>query len=593
MEKVGKIIKIAGPLVVANNMEGAKMFEVVKVANKKLIGEIISLKENLAFIQVYEDTTGIACGEPVFRTGEALAVELGPGLLSSIYDGIQRPLNLIEEKIGSFIERGVEIPGLDRQRKWYFKPSMKEGQEIERGDILGMVNEEGLEHRILVPPFLKKGKIIKIKNEGEYTIEETIAEVKTEDKIVGLKMYHKWPVRQKRPVKKELVPDEILVTGQRVIDSLFPIMKGGTACLPGPFGAGKTVVQHQLAKWANAEVIVFVGCGERGNEMADVLIEFSKLKDPKTKKLLLKRSILIANTSNMPVAAREASIYTGITIAEYFRDMGYNVALMADSTSRWAEALREISGRMEEMPGEEGYPTYLPSRIASFYERAGKMLCLGRDERIGSVSVIGAVSPPGGDFSEPVTQSTLRVTKVFWALDDTLANKRHFPAINWLNSYSLYKTRAEEFLNEEINPEFSELTRNVQKFLQEEARLQEIVSLVGAESLSEKDKLTLEIAKSIREDFLIQNAFDEVDTFSTLKKQYLMLRAIFAFEKKARGLIEKGYKLREIDKEGKLKEKIARLKYVPEENLGEIEKVIKEIEGYQIENFEEVLTPNQ
>lgn len=580
MEKVGKIIKIAGPLVVATNMKGAKMFEVVKVSEKKLIGEIISIKDELAYIQVYEDTTGIACGDPVFKTGQPLSVELGPGLLGSIYDGIQRPLDLIEKNVGPFIQRGIELGGLDRQKNWHFQPLLKEGEEIEAGDIFGTVNEEDFEHRILVPPFIKKGVLTMIKPEGDYQIEEIIAKVKTSEGIIELKMYHKWPVRQKRPVKKELVPDELLVTGQRVIDSLFPIMKGGTACVPGPFGAGKTVVQHQLAKWVDADVIVFVGCGERGNEMADVLIEFSKLKDPKTKKLLLKRSVLVANTSNMPVAAREASIYTGITIAEYFRDMGYNVALMADSTSRWAEALREISGRMEEMPGEEGYPTYLPSRIASFYERAGKMICLGRENRIGSVSIIGAVSPPGGDFSEPVTQSTLRVTKVFWALDDSLANKRHFPAINWLISYSLYKDRAEEFLKEKINPEFPELIKKTQKFLQEEAKLQEIVSLIGSESLSEKDKLTLEIAKSIREDFLIQNAFDEVDTFSSLKKQYLILKAIFAFEKRIKELIERGFKLREIDQAEIWKEKIARLKYIPEGNLSEIEKIVKEIETY-------------
>ncbi len=581
MEKEGKIIKIAGPLVVATNMEGAKIFEVVKVSEKKLIGEIISLKENVAFIQVYEETTGIACGEPVFKTNESLLVELGPGLLGSIYDGIQRPLNLIEKMVGAFIERGIEIPSLNREKIWHFKPLLKEGEEIESGDILGVVDEEGFEHRILVPPFVKKGLLKMIKPEGDYNIEEIIAKVETKEGEVNLKMYQKWPVRQKRPVKKELVPDELLVTGQRVIDSLFPIMKGGTACVPGPFGAGKTVIQHQLAKWVDADVIVFVGCGERGNEMADVLIEFSKLKDPKTKRLLLKRSVLVANTSNMPVAAREASIYTGITIAEYFRDMGYNVALIADSTSRWAEALREISGRMEEMPGEEGYPTYLPSRIASFYERAGKMICLGKDNRIGSVSIIGAVSPPGGDFSEPVTQSTLRVTKVFWALDDALANKRHFPAINWLISYSLYKERVEEFLREKVSPEFPELIKLAQKFLQEEAKLQEIVTLIGAESLSEKDKLILEIAKSVREDFLIQNAFDEVDTFSSLKKQYLMLKAIFAFERKARELIERGLKLKEIEGLERLKEKIARLKYLPEENLNELEEVIKEIETYQ------------
>ncbi|HEX68054.1 MAG TPA: V-type ATP synthase subunit A, partial [bacterium] len=547
-------------------------------SERRLIGEVINIKEDKAFIQVYEDTSGISCGEPVFPTGELLSVELGPGLLNSIYDGIQRPLNLIAQKTGAFIERGVEVPALDREKKWHFKPFLAPGEKIEKGDILGEVKEGDFSHKILVPPFLEKGILKEIKEEGEYSIEEEICKVETEKGVTSLKMYHKWPVRRKRPVKKEIVPDEILVTGQRVIDSLFPLVKGGTACIPGPFGAGKTVLQHQLAKWTDADIIIFIGCGERGNEMADVLIEFSKLKDPRTKRFLLERSVLIANTSNMPVAAREASIYTGITIAEYFRDMGYDVALMADSTSRWAEALREISGRMEEMPGEEGYPSYLASRTSAFYERAGKMVCLGRDERKGSVSVIGAVSPPGGDFSEPVTQSTLRVTKVFWGLDDSLANRRHFPAINWLNSYSLYRLRVGEILAKKINPEFPELINLAQKTLQEEAKLQEIVSLVGKEGLSEKDKLLLEIAKSIREDFLIQNAFDEIDTFSSLQKQYLILKTIFTFEKKAKELIEGGKKLEEIDKEGKIKEKIGRLKYIPEEKLKEIEEVIKEIE---------------
>jgi len=578
MEKTGKIIKISGPLVVAEGVPGVKMFEVVKVSERRLIGEVINIKEDKAFIQVYEDTSGISCGEPVFPTGELLSVELGPGLLNSIYDGIQRPLNLIAQKTGAFIERGVEVPALDREKKWHFKPFLAPGEKIEKGDILGEVKEGDFSHKILVPPFLEKGILKEIKEEGEYSIEEEICKVETEKGVTSLKMYHKWPVRRKRPVKKEIVPDEILVTGQRVIDSLFPLVKGGTACIPGPFGAGKTVLQHQLAKWTDADIIIFIGCGERGNEMADVLIEFSKLKDPRTKRFLLERSVLIANTSNMPVAAREASIYTGITIAEYFRDMGYDVALMADSTSRWAEALREISGRMEEMPGEEGYPSYLASRTSAFYERAGKMVCLGRDERKGSVSVIGAVSPPGGDFSEPVTQSTLRVTKVFWGLDDSLANRRHFPAINWLNSYSLYRLRVGEILAKKINPEFPELINLAQKTLQEEAKLQEIVSLVGKEGLSEKDKLLLEIAKSIREDFLIQNAFDEIDTFSSLQKQYLILKTIFTFEKKAKELIEGGKKLEEIDKEGKIKEKIGRLKYIPEEKLKEIEEVIKEIE---------------
>ena len=575
----GKIIKIAGPLVVAKNLPGCQMFEVVRVSHQKLIGEVINIKEDLVFIQVYEDTTGIACGEPVYRTGELLSVELGPGLLGSIFDGIQRPLEVIAKKTGPFIERGVETPALDRNKKWQFKPLLKEGEKICGGDILGEVKEGEFLHKILVPPEIKEGVLKEIKKEGEYSVEEIIAKIETEKgEIVDLKMYHKWPVRKKRPTKKELPPDEVLITGQRVIDSFFPLAKGGTACVPGPFGAGKTVIQHQLAKWSDVDVIVFIGCGERGNEMADLLIEFSKLKDPRTQKLLLERSVLIANTSNMPVAAREASIYTGITIAEYFRDMGYSVALIADSTSRWAEALREISGRMEEMPGEEGYPTYLASRISAFYERAGKMICLGKDERIGSVSVIGAVSPPGGDLSEPVTQSTLRVTKVFWALDDTLANRRHFPAINWLISYSLYQERLKEVLAQKINPDFPSLISLAQKRLQEEANLQEIVSLVGKEALSEKDKLILETARSIREDFLMQNAFDEVDTYTSLRKQYLILKAIFVFERKCQEMIEKGKKLSEIDKEGTLKEQIARLKYIPEKNIKEIEKVIEKIE---------------
>lgn len=579
MEKAGKIIKISGPLVIAQGMEGSRMFEVVRVSQNKLMGEIISLKEDIASIQVYEETSGIACGEPVFRTNELLSVELGPGLLGSIYDGIQRPLALIEKKIGHYIERGIEFPGLVREKKWLFKPALKKGEKIEAGDILGKVKEKGFSHKILVPPFVQKGEIIELKEEGEYRIDENIAVVKTQKEIIKLKMHHRWPVRQKRPFKKKLDLDEILITGQRVVDSLFPIMKGGAACVPGPFGAGKTVIQHQLSKWSDADIIVFIGCGERGNEMADVLSEFSELSDPKTGKLLLDRTVLIANTSNMPVAARESSIYTGITIAEYFRDMGYNVALMADSTSRWAEALREISGRMEEMPGEEGYPSYLALRTSTFYERAGKIMCLGKNERTGSISVIGAVSPPGGDLSEPVTQSTLRVTKVFWALDDQLANKRHFPAINWLTSYSLYKDKANKFLEETISSDFPDLIKMSQKLLQEEAKLQEIVSLVGMESLSEKDKLSLEISKSLREDFLIQSAFDKVDTYTSLEKQYLMLKAIFAFHKKAKELMETGIKLREIDKGGKLREKIARMKFVPEKNIDEIERLITEIEN--------------
>lgn len=571
----GIIKKVSGPLVVGQGIKEAKIYDLAKISEKKLIGEIIRIKGNEAAIQVYEETSGVGPGEPVFLEGKPMTVELGPGLISSIYDGIQRPLNVIREKFGDYITRGVEVPGLDREKKWDFKAKVKKGAEVETGDILGTIQETTIiEHRLMVPPGLK-GKIKEIKN-GKFTIEDVIATIETESGLKKIKMYQEWPIRESRPVEERLVPKEPLVTGQRVIDTFFPVAKGGTACVPGPFGSGKTVVQHQLAKWADADIIIFIGCGERGNEMADVLLEFPHLIDPHSGEPLMKRTVLIANTSNMPVAAREASVYTGITIAEYFRDMGYKVALMADSTSRWAEALREISGRLEEMPGEEGYPAYLGSRTAGFYERAGEVVCLGKEGRIGSLAVIGAVSPPGGDFSEPVTQNTLRVTKVFWALDDNLASQRHFPALNWLSSYSLYAEGTEEFFKKNVGPDFPFLRTKAMELLQEEAKLQEIVRLVGVESLSDNDQLILLIARSIREDFLQQNAFDEVDTYTSLKKQYLMLKTIISFYQKGLELLKTGKKITDISSLP-LKEKIAKLKFVPENKLKEIEKILEEI----------------
>jgi len=571
----GVIKKISGPLVVGKKMAGVKMYDLAKVSEKKLIGEIIKIEGDEAAIQVYEETSGLGPGEPIYLEGKPLTIELGPGLIGSIYDGIQRPLNLIQKKAGDYITRGIEIPGLERDKKWDFEPEVKKGEEVEGGDILGIVQETSLvKHRILVPPGIN-GKIKEIKK-GNFTVEETIAIIETKDGEKEIKMKQEWPIRQPRPVKERIMPKEPLITGQRVIDTFFPVAKGGTACVPGPFGSGKTVVQHQLAKWADADIIVFIGCGERGNEMADVLLEFPHLLDPRSNEPLMKRTVLIANTSNMPVAAREASIYTGITIAEYFRDMGYRVALMADSTSRWAEALREVSGRLEEMPGEEGYPAYLGSRTASFYERAGEVVCLGKGKRIGSLAVIGAVSPPGGDFSEPVTQNTLRVTKVFWALDDNLASQRHFPSINWLTSYSLYSEDLENFLKKEIASDFPDLRTKAMDILQEEAKLQEIVRLVGVESLSEKDQLTLLTAKSIREDFLQQNAFDEIDTYTSLKKQYLMLKAIISFYYRAVELLKVGKKLSELSSLP-IHEKISRMKLVSENKLNEIEAIIETI----------------
>jgi len=572
-----QIVRVSGPLVVAKNCVGAKMHEMVKVGEIGLVGEIIELREDLAFIQVYEDTTGIGPGEPVVLLNRPLSVELGPGLLGKIFDGIQRPLDKIYSEKGDFIERGIEISALDRKKKWKFTPVRKKGEFVKEGDIIGEVKETPLiTHKILVPPQIE-GKICEIK-EGEFSVEEEVAVIETLRGKVPVKLYQIWPVREKRPFKKRLMPSEILVTGQRILDTFFPLAKGGTACCPGPFGAGKTVLQHQLAKWSDAQIIVYVACGERGNETADLLLSFPELKDPRTKRPLLERTIIIANTSNMPVAAREASIYTGITIAEYFRDQGYNVALMADSTSRWAEALREISGRMEEMPGEEGYPAYLPARLAEFYERAGKVITLGSDERIGSISIIGAVSPPGGDLSDPVVQGTLKVVKAFWGLDDKLANARHFPAVNWLISYSLYNQLLDEFKKEKIAEDFEMLRIEAMKILEEEEELKEIARLVGLEALSNYDRLKLEIAKSLREDFLHQNAFDETDTYTSLKKQYLMLKLIMKFYEDVKKALEKG---KDLDKVVKVSSRfmISKAKFVREEEFEEFFKeVSKKIE---------------
>ncbi|HPU63222.1 MAG TPA: V-type ATP synthase subunit A [Mobilitalea sp.] len=523
----GTVKKVAGPLVVAEGMHNANMFDVVRVGEQRLIGEIIEIHGDLASIQVYEETSGLGPGAPVESTGEPLSVELGPGLISSIFDGIQRPLVDIMEAIGTNLQRGIEIPALSREKKWHFVPCVAEGAEVEAGDIIGTVKETDLVvHKIMVPYGLK-GKIKSIK-EGDYTVLDTIAVLETEAKEKkNITLMQKWPVRRGRPYKQKLSPDKPLVTGQRVIDTLFPIAKGGVAAVPGPFGSGKTVVQHQLAKWADADIVVYIGCGERGNEMTDVLNEFPELKDPKTGKSLMERTVLIANTSDMPVAAREASIYVGITIAEYFRDMGYSVALMADSTSRWAEALREMSGRLEEMPGEEGYPAYLASRLAQFYERAGRVISLGKEGREGALSVIGAVSPPGGDLSEPVTQATLRIVKVFWGLDSNLAYRRHFPAINWLTSYSLYDLG--KWFNANVNGKWTENKGRLMKLLNDEAELEEIVKLVGMDALSAPDRLKLEAARSIREDFLHQDAFHEDDTYTSLEKQFLLMDLVLKF----------------------------------------------------------------
>ncbi len=531
--EVGKVYRVSGPVVTAEGLS-ASMYDVVRVGEEGLMGEVIGISGEKTIIQVYEDTSGIKPGEKVENTGMPLSVELGPGLISSIYDGVQRPLPALQDLTGDFIARGIYAPGLDRKAKWDFSPAVAKGDRVNGGDILGIVQESDVvEHRILVPPRVS-GIVTEI-NEGSFTVEDTVAIL---DDGTELKLYHKWPVREPRPIKEKLPPNVPLITGQRILDTLFPVAKGGTAAIPGPFGSGKTVTQHQLAKWSDTEIVVYIGCGERGNEMTEVLEEFPELEDPKTGKPLMERTVLIANTSNMPVAAREASVYTGITIAEYYRDMGYDVGLMADSTSRWAEAMREISSRLEEMPGEEGYPAYLASRLAEFYERAGRVVTL--NGKVGSVSVIGAVSPPGGDFSEPVTQNTLRIVKVFWALDAKLAARRHFPAINWLQSYSLYVGGLKEWYDKEVSPEWSDLREWAMGILQEEADLQEIVQLVGSDALPENQRLLLEVARLIREMYLQQYAYHEVDTFCDMKKQYDMLKAIKTFSEYAFSALEAG-----------------------------------------------------
>ncbi len=577
--KTGKVIKVSGPLVVAEGMEEANVYDVVLVSENRLIGEIIEMRGDRASIQVYEETTGIGPGEVVFTTGQPLSVELGPGLIEEMFDGIQRPLDVMRSLEGDFLKKGSDVASLNREKKWDFVALAGEGDEVKSGDILGTVQENPVvSHKIMVPPGIE-GRVKEIKS-GSFTIEEVIAVLERDGEEIKLDMIQRWPVRRGRPYDRKLDPSIPLITGQRVIDTFFPVAKGGTAAIPGPFGSGKTVVQHQLAKWADAEIIVYVGCGERGNEMTDVLMEFPELIDPGTGESLMKRTVLIANTSNMPVAAREASIYTGITIAEYFRDMGYSVALMADSTSRWAEALREMSGRLEEMPGDEGYPAYLASRVADFYERAGKVMSQGSEPREGALTVIGAVSPPGGDISEPVSQSTLRIVKVFWGLDYALSYARHFPAINWLNSYSLYQSKMDDFFDSRISENFSNFRKTSMALLQEESALQEIVRLVGRDSLSEGDQLKLEVAKSLREDFLQQNAFHEVDTFCPLEKQYKMLDIILTFNEEAKKALATGTYLDEI-LELEVREPIARMKYVDNEDLASLdalkERVIKDL----------------
>lgn len=569
----GKTVKISGPLIIAEGMADCKMYDVVHVSDSGLIGEIIELRGDKASVQVYEETSGLGPGEEVVSTGEPLSVELAPGLLAGIFDGIQRPLTTLFFKYGSRISRGVSVNNLDREKKWHFSPRVKSGDTVGEGDVLGVVQEtEVIEHRIMVPNGMS-GKVVSVQ-EGDFTIEDTVAVIQTGKGKKPVSMLRKWPVRRGRPYREKLTPDTPMVTGQRVIDTLFPVARGGVAAVPGPFGSGKTVVQHQLAKWADADIIVYIGCGERGNEMTDVLHEFPALTDPKTGEPLMKRTVLIANTSDMPVAAREASIYTGITIAEYFRDMGYNVAIMADSTSRWAEALREMSGRLEEMPGDEGYPAYLSSRLAEFYERAGVVKILGAGDRCGSVTAIGAVSPPGGDLSEPVAQATLRIVKVFWGLSASLAYKRHFPAIDWLISYSLYADKLKDWFDGNVGQDFFRYRQFVMTVLQEEAALDEIVRLVGMDALSSKDRLTMETAKIIREDYLHQNAFDDVDTYTSINKQYLMLKLIYEFYSRAKEAVEAFAPLNEILALS-CKEKIGRAKYIKEDNLKEFDEILK------------------
>ena len=574
----GTIKKVAGPLVIAKGMRDANMFDVVRVSDRRLIGEIIEIHGDEASIQVYEETSGLAPGAPVESTGEPMSVELGPGLISSIYDGIQRPLDDIMKVAGNNLSRGVEVPSLKRDAKWEFVPTMKAGDEVSGGDIIGTVQEsEIVSHKIMVPPGIT-GTIKEIKG-GSYVVTDTVCTVTTKDgKDVPVTLMQKWPVRRGRPYKQKLSPDMPLITGQRVVDTLFPIAKGGVAAVPGPFGSGKTVVQHQLAKWAEADIVVYIGCGERGNEMTDVLNEFPELVDPKTGQSLMKRTVLIANTSDMPVAAREASIYTGITIAEYFRDMGYSVALMADSTSRWAEALREMSGRLEEMPGEEGYPAYLGSRLAQFYERAGRVKTLCSEDREGALSVIGAVSPPGGDISEPVSQATLRIVKVFWSLDSSLAYKRHFPAINWLTSYSNYMDTMQDWFNQNAGEDWITLRNKLMRLLQDESELEEIVQLVGMDALSAPDRLKLEAARSIREDFLHQNAFDDIDTYTSLEKQHDMMQLIIAYYEKAAEALSEGADINTLI-DLPVREQIGRFKYTEPEKVKEVfNEVSKQLE---------------
>ena len=580
----GKIIKIAGPVITANGMRGTQMYEMVKVGANKLIGEIIELEGDTATIQVYEETAGMKPGEIVESTGGPLSVELGPGIIGSIFDGIQRPLKTIKDLAGDYIERGIDVPALPKDKKWKFTPTVKVNDELKGGDVIGEVQETStVKQLIMIPPNLS-GTLKSIVTEGEYTVVEDIAEIEGPNGIIKIQMMHKWPVRSGRPYKNKLDPDIPLITGQRAQDTFFPIAKGGTAAIPGPFGSGKTVTQQQLAKWADADIIVYVGCGERGNEMTEVLKEFPELEDPKTGNPLMDRTILIANTSNMPVAAREACVYTGITIAEYFRDMGYDVALMADSTSRWAEAMREISGRLEEMPGEEGYPAYLASRLAQFYERAGRVTTVGTEDKISSISVVGAVSPPGGDLSEPVTQNTLRISKVFWALDASLADKRHFPSIDWLQSYSLYIDSIEGWWKESIAEDWRTVRDEAMILLQKESELQEIVQLVGPDALPDKERITLESTRMIREDFLQQNAYHEVDTYCSPSKQYQMIKTIIMFQEHATAALDRGAAPDSLTALT-VKEDIGKMKYIPE---AEFDEKIKEIQDLIVKQTNEV-----
>jgi V/A-type H+-transporting ATPase subunit A len=580
MESRGTIKKVAGPLVVATGMRDANMYDVVRVSEEELIGEIIEMHGDRASIQVSEETAGLGPGKEVVSTGAPMSVELGPGLIGSIYDGIQRPLDDIMKVSGNLLNRGVQVPSLKRDLEWNFEPTAKVGDEVVTGDVLGTVVETEVVTQKIMVPFGFDGKVVEI-NAGSYTVEDVVAKIETKDGVKEVTLMQKWPVRKGRPYKEKKAPNKPLVTGQRVVDTLFPIARGGVAAVPGPFGSGKTVIQHQLAKWAEADIVVYIGCGERGNEMTDVLNEFPELKDPKTGKSLMERTVLIANTSDMPVAAREASIYTGITIAEYFRDMGYSVALMADSTSRWAEALREMSGRLEEMPGEEGYPAYLGSRLAQFYERAGDVVTLGSEGREGELSVIGAVSPPGGDISEPVSQATLRIVKVFWGLDAALAYQRHFPAINWLTSYSLYLDSIGPWFNENVNEEWISIRQEMMTLLQEEAELNEIVQMVGMDALSPTDRLKMEASRSIREDFLHQNSFHDIDTYTSLEKQYLMMKLVIGYYNEGAKALENGADIKKLI-DLSVREDIGRFKYTEEKDIDKEYKRISELLSEQV-----------